>query len=39
LLDVVRLSKLGWRAQTSLKDGIKLAYEAYLAEHGERAHT
>jgi GDP-L-fucose synthase len=39
LLDVVRLSKLGWRAQTSLKDGIKLAYEAYLAEHRERAHT
>jgi GDP-L-fucose synthase len=38
LLDVVRLSKLGWRAQTSLKDGIKLAYEAYLAEHAERAH-
>lgn len=36
LLDVVRLSKLGWCASTSLKDGIKLAYQAYLAERGER---
>ncbi len=33
LLDVSRLSKLGWRARTSLTDGIKLAYQAYLAEH------
>ena len=33
LLDVSRLSKLGWRARTSLNDGIKLAYQAYLAEH------
>lgn len=38
LLDVSRLAKLGWRAPTSLKDGIRLAYRAYLAEHGERAH-
>jgi GDP-L-fucose synthase len=30
LLDVSRLAKLGWRARTSLKDGIKLAYQAYL---------
>ena len=31
LLDVSRLTKLGWRAQTSLEDGVKRAYEAYLA--------
>ncbi len=30
LLDVGRLSKLGWRATTSLKDGIKLAYQDFL---------
>jgi GDP-L-fucose synthase len=34
LLDVGRLAKLGWRARTSLADGIKLAYAAYLKEHG-----
>jgi GDP-L-fucose synthase len=32
LLDVSRLAKLGWRARTSLPDGIKLAYQAYLNE-------
>jgi GDP-L-fucose synthase len=32
LLDVSRLAQLGWRARTSLEDGIKLAYQAYLAE-------
>jgi GDP-L-fucose synthase len=31
-LDVSRLSALGWRAHTELKDGIKLAYQAYLSE-------
>jgi GDP-L-fucose synthase len=37
LLDVSRLDKLGWRARTSLHDGIKLAYEAYLNEHKQAA--
>ena len=32
LLDVSRLATLGWRARTSLKDGIRLAYQAYLSE-------
>ncbi|MBX9651764.1 MAG: GDP-L-fucose synthase [Xanthobacteraceae bacterium] len=32
LLDVNRLAKLGWRATTSLEDGIRLAYQAYLDE-------
>jgi len=31
LLDVSRLAALGWCAQTSLEDGIRLAYFAYLA--------
>ena len=33
LLYVSRLAGLGWRARTSLKDGIRLAYQAYLSEH------
>jgi GDP-L-fucose synthase len=33
LLDVSRLAKLGWRASTSLADGIRLAYRSYLTEH------
>jgi GDP-L-fucose synthase len=37
LLDVSRLAKLGWRARTSLGDGIKLAYQAYLAEQRQDA--
>ena len=37
LLDVSRLAKLGWRARTSLKDGIRLAYAAYLREHQQAA--
>jgi GDP-L-fucose synthase len=32
LLDVSRLAELGWRARTSLQDGIKLAYQAFLSE-------
>ena len=34
-LDVSRLTKLCWRASTSLEEGISLAYRAYLAEHRE----
>jgi GDP-L-fucose synthase len=37
LLDVSRLAKLGWRATTSLEDGIKLAYQAYLNETRQAA--
>src|SRR5579863_5211370 len=37
LLDVSRLAKLGWRAKTSLKEGLKLAYQAYLREHQQAA--
>jgi GDP-L-fucose synthase len=37
LLDVGRLAKLGWRAPTSLKDGIGLAYRAYLSESKQAA--
>ncbi|APO51708.1 MULTISPECIES: GDP-L-fucose synthase [Bradyrhizobium] len=33
LLDVSRLAALGWRARTSLEDGIALAYRAYLSEN------
>jgi GDP-L-fucose synthase len=33
LLDISRLAALGWRARTSLEDGIRLAYQAYLSEH------
>jgi GDP-L-fucose synthase len=32
LLDVSRLTKLGWQARTPLRDGIRLAYQAYLAK-------
>jgi GDP-L-fucose synthase len=37
LLDVSRLAKLGWRATTSLQDGIRLAYQAYLDESRQAA--
>ena len=31
LLDVSRMTKLGWKARTSLRDGIVRAYETYLS--------
>jgi GDP-L-fucose synthase len=37
LLDVSRLNDLGWRARTSLQDGIKLAYQAFLNEQQQAA--
>jgi GDP-L-fucose synthase len=37
LLDVSRLAKLGWRARTSLEDGMRLAYRAYLEESKQAA--
>ena len=37
LLDVSRLAALGWRARTSLEDGIKLAYRAFLSEQKQAA--
>ena len=37
LLDVGRLAKLGWLATTSLEDGLKLAYQAYLTENKQAA--
>jgi GDP-L-fucose synthase len=37
LLDVGRLTSLGWRAQTSLQDGLRHAYSAYLNESRQAA--
>jgi GDP-L-fucose synthase len=34
LLDVSRISSLGWQAQTPLKSGLKLAYADFLRGHG-----
>jgi GDP-L-fucose synthase len=36
-LDIGRLARLGWRARTSLEDGIRLAYQAFLSETKEAA--
>ena len=32
LLDVSKLTNLGWKYKTSLKDGIQKTYEYYLKE-------
>src|SRR5215470_2938625 len=37
LLDVGRLAKLGWHARTSLDDGLRLAYRAFLSEQKQAA--
>jgi GDP-L-fucose synthase len=37
LLDIGRLAKLGWRAKTSLEEGIGLAYQSYLSESRQAA--
>jgi GDP-L-fucose synthase len=36
LVDVSRLTALGWRAQTSLREGLSLAYRHFLAEDVNR---
>ncbi|MFZ2297693.1 MAG: GDP-L-fucose synthase, partial [Aquabacterium sp.] len=33
LMDVSRLAQLGWRASTSLEEGIGLAYQDFLLRH------
>ena len=33
LMDVSRLTQLGWRASTRLEDGIRLAYQDFLKRH------
>jgi len=35
LLDVSRLTSLGWKAKTSLPDGVRLAYQWFLDHQGE----
>jgi GDP-L-fucose synthase len=35
LLDVSRMHELGWRAKTSLREGIALSYQDYLSRHGQ----
>src|SRR5438045_9783244 len=37
LLDVSRLAKLGWRARTSLEEGIRFAYRSYTSESKQSA--
>ena len=36
LLDVTRLNQLGWKATTSLSDGLMVTYKSYLSAAGER---
>ena len=37
LLDVSRLSQMGWRARIRLEDGIEETYREFVATHGTRA--
>lgn len=37
LMDVSRLNALGWHAGTSLRDGLAMAYESFLAGHFREA--
>jgi GDP-L-fucose synthase len=37
LLDISRLSELGWRARIPLDEGIRLAYQSYLSEQRQAA--
>jgi len=36
LLDVSFLHSMGWKHKTSLKDGLRLTYEDFLKNHGQR---
>lgn len=37
LMDVSKLNRLGWKAKTDLKDGIRLAYQDFLKNYNEKA--
>jgi GDP-L-fucose synthase len=37
LMDVSKLNRLGWKAKTDLKDGIRLAYQDFLQNYNEKA--
>ena len=36
LMDVSKINQLGWKAKTKLKDGLKIAYEDFLAKYVEK---